>query len=67
MTAALLGFALFALLVTMASGPDTLLVLRNCLRGGRRAGAASALGSAAGSLAWRPRCNAGTPPSWPYG
>ncbi|WP_206507569.1 LysE family translocator [Streptomyces chrestomyceticus] len=52
MTAALLGFALFALLVTMAPGPDTLLVLRNCLRGGRRAGAASALGSAAGSLAW---------------
>ncbi|MEU4203008.1 LysE family translocator [Streptomyces sp. NPDC039022] len=59
MTAALLGFALFALLVTMAPGPDTLLVLRNCLRGGRRAGAASALGSAAGSLAWAVAAAAG--------
>ncbi|MFK8845808.1 LysE family translocator [Streptomyces sp. Ac-502] len=59
MTAALLGFALFALLVTMAPGPDTLLVLRNCLRGGRRAGAASALGAAAGSLAWAVAAAAG--------
>ncbi|KAA6222692.1 LysE family translocator [Streptomyces albofaciens JCM 4342] len=59
MTAALLGFALFALLVSMAPGPDTLLVLRNCLRGGRRAGAASALGSAAGSLVWAATAAAG--------
>ncbi|OKH98535.1 lysine transporter LysE [Streptomyces sp. CB02923] len=59
MTAALLGFALFALLVSMAPGPDTLLVLRNCLRGGRRAGAASALGSAAGSLVWAAAAAAG--------
>ncbi|WP_030019426.1 LysE family translocator [Streptomyces monomycini] len=59
MTAALLGFALFALLVTMAPGPDTLLVLRNCLRGGRRAGAASAFGAAAGSLAWAVAAAAG--------
>ncbi|WP_030675541.1 LysE family translocator [Streptomyces rimosus] len=59
MTAALLGFALFALLVSMAPGPDTLLVLRNCLRGGRRAGAASAFGSAAGSLVWAVAAAAG--------
>ncbi|MFF4955163.1 LysE family translocator [Streptomyces chattanoogensis] len=52
MTAAVLGFALFALLMTMAPGPDTLLVLRNCVRGGRRTGAATALGAAIGSLAW---------------
>ncbi|MFH8753511.1 LysE family translocator [Streptomyces rimosus] len=59
MTAALLGFALFALLVTIAPGPDTLLVLRNCLRGGRRAGAASAVGSAVGSMAWAVAAAAG--------
>ncbi|MFI9201895.1 LysE family translocator [Streptomyces sp. NPDC053048] len=52
MTAAILGFALFSLLVAMAPGPDTLLVLRNCLRGGRRTGSATALGAAVGSLAW---------------
>ncbi|WDT54423.1 LysE family translocator [Streptomyces sp. G7(2002)] len=52
MTAAVAGFALFALLVTMAPGPDTLLVLRNCVRGGRRTGAATAVGAAVGSLAW---------------
>ncbi|MEV7783417.1 LysE family translocator [Kitasatospora sp. NPDC088351] len=49
---ALAGFALFALLITIAPGPDTLLVLRNCMRGGRASGAATALGSAAGSLVW---------------
>ncbi|WP_372410370.1 LysE family translocator [Streptomyces luteireticuli] len=52
MTTAILGFALFSLLVAVAPGPDLLLVLRNCLRGGRRAGSATALGVAAGSLAW---------------
>ncbi|MFF3766294.1 LysE family translocator [Streptomyces sp. NPDC001922] len=50
--AAIVGFSLFALLVTMAPGPDTLLVLRNCLRGGRFSGVATALGAAGGSLAW---------------
>jgi threonine/homoserine/homoserine lactone efflux protein len=51
-TASLVSFSLFALLVTMAPGPDTLLVLRNCVRGGRFPGIATALGAAAGSLAW---------------
>ncbi|QIQ01479.1 LysE family translocator [Streptomyces liangshanensis] len=59
MTAALLGFALFALVVTVVPGPDLLLVLRNCLRGGRRAGAATALGAAAGSLVWAVAAAAG--------
>ncbi|MEW2526555.1 LysE family translocator [Streptomyces sp. NPDC047071] len=52
MTTAVLGFALFALVVTVVPGPDLLLVLRNTLRGGRRAGAAAASGAATGSLAW---------------
>lgn len=52
MTTALVSFSLFALLVTVAPGPDTLLVLRNCMRGGRFSGIATALGSAAGSVAW---------------
>ncbi|MEV5277479.1 LysE family translocator [Streptomyces sp. NPDC006692] len=52
MTTSIVGFSLFALLVTMAPGPDTLLVLRNCMRGGRLSGVTTALGAAAGSLAW---------------
>ncbi|MGV4928176.1 LysE family translocator (plasmid) [Streptomyces sp. BHT-5-2] len=52
MTTSLVGFCLFALVVTVAPGPDTLLVLRNCMRGGRLSGVATALGAAAGSLAW---------------
>ncbi|MBZ4317818.1 LysE family translocator [Streptomyces huiliensis] len=52
MTTAILGFALFSLLVTVSPGPDLVLVLRNCLRGGRRAGAATGLGAAVGSLGW---------------
>ncbi|MFC4333213.1 LysE family translocator [Streptomyces andamanensis] len=52
MTGDVLGFALFALVVTVVPGPDLMLVLRNVLRDGRRAGAATAVGAAAGSLAW---------------
>ncbi|MGA4843816.1 LysE family translocator [Streptomyces sp. G45] len=52
MTGSLLAFALFALVVTVVPGPDMLLVLRNCLRGGRHAGAATAVGAALGSLVW---------------
>ncbi|MGW7559920.1 LysE family translocator [Streptomyces sp. NPDC054757] len=52
MTTAFVSFALFALLVTVAPGPDTLLVLRNCMRVGRFSGIATALGAASGSLAW---------------
>ncbi|MFI7099490.1 LysE family translocator [Streptomyces sp. NPDC050161] len=52
MTTTFVSFSLFALLVTVAPGPDTLLVLRNCVRGGRFSGIATALGASAGSLAW---------------
>lgn len=52
MTTALLSFAAFSLLLTLSPGPDTLLVLRNCLRGGRRTGAATAAGAATGALVW---------------
>ncbi len=38
MTTALLAFALTATLLILAPGPDSLLVMRNTLRGGRRAG-----------------------------
>ena len=38
MTTALLGFALASTLVIFAPGPDSMLVMRNTMRGGRRAG-----------------------------
>jgi threonine/homoserine/homoserine lactone efflux protein len=37
-TTALLGFALASTLVILAPGPDSMLVMRNTLRSGRRAG-----------------------------
>jgi threonine/homoserine/homoserine lactone efflux protein len=37
-TTALLGFALASTLVILAPGPDSMLVMRNTMRGGRRAG-----------------------------
>lgn len=52
MTTALLSFAAFSLLLTVAPGPDTVLVLRNCLHGGRRTGTATAAGAATGALLW---------------
>jgi len=45
-------FAVVALLLCAVPGPDTLLVLRVGLRGGRRFGIAAGLGCAAGSLIW---------------
>lgn len=52
MIAALLGFALAATLLIVAPGPDSLLVLRNTLRGGRRAGWVTASGTLSGLLIW---------------
>lgn len=46
------AFAVLSLIVTVTPGPDSLLVLRSCLLGGRRAGARVAGGAASGSLAW---------------
>jgi threonine/homoserine/homoserine lactone efflux protein len=46
------AFALVSLIVAVTPGPDSLLVLRSSLQGGRRAGARVAGGAASGSLAW---------------
>lgn len=52
MTAALLAFALAATLLIIAPGPDSMLVMRNTLRGGRRAGWVTAAGTMSGLLVW---------------
>ena len=52
MPAALLAFALAATLLIVAPGPDSLLVMRNTLRGGRRAGWITAGGTMSGLLIW---------------
>jgi threonine/homoserine/homoserine lactone efflux protein len=52
MTGALVGFALAATLLILAPGPDTILVMRNCLRGGRRVGLCTAGGTLTGLLIW---------------
>ena len=52
MTAALLGFALAATLLILAPGPDSMLVMRNSLRGGRRVGWCTAAGTITGLLCW---------------
>ena len=52
MTAALAAFALAATLLILAPGPDSMLVLRNTLRGGRNAGWITASGTMSGLLAW---------------
>jgi threonine/homoserine/homoserine lactone efflux protein len=51
-TAALLAFALAATLLIIAPGPDSMLVMRNTLRGGRRAGWVTAAGTMSGLLVW---------------
>jgi threonine/homoserine/homoserine lactone efflux protein len=52
MNAALPTFALASTLLILAPGPDSLLVLRNTLRHGRRAGWVTASGTMSGLLAW---------------
>ena len=52
MTAALLGFALASTLVILAPGPDSMLVMRNTMRGGRRAGWVTACGTLSGLAVW---------------
>jgi threonine/homoserine/homoserine lactone efflux protein len=48
----LLGFAVVAAVIVVVPGPDMALVLRNGLRGGRRAALATALGVAVGLVGW---------------
>jgi threonine/homoserine/homoserine lactone efflux protein len=45
-------FLVVAVLLSVTPGPDDVLVVSSCLRGGTRAGAATAAGVATGSLAW---------------
>ena len=51
-TAALLAFALVALLGVMTPGLDTMVVLRHALLGGRKVGIAVVLGISLGCLLW---------------
>lgn len=51
-TETLLTFGLAALLLAMVPGPGTFLVIRNTLRGGRRAALLTTTGNAAGLLVW---------------
>lgn len=52
MIQALLGFTVVSIIVVVTPGPDTMIVLRFGVGGGRRAGVWAAVGAAAGSLAW---------------
>ena len=52
MTAAVLTFSLAAALIVLLPGPDTLVVVRNLVRGGRRAAAFTALGVLSGATLW---------------
>ncbi|MCA1222843.1 LysE family translocator [Streptomyces sp. 8L] len=52
MIASLLSFAGFSTVICVTPGPDLAMVLRNSMCGGQRAGAATALGAAGGSLLW---------------
>jgi len=49
---AIVTFVPAAALLVVAPGPDSLLVLRNSARGGRRAGLATAAGTVTGLLVW---------------
>ncbi|MFN2462723.1 MAG: LysE family translocator [Candidatus Dormibacteria bacterium] len=52
MLAALAPFLGISALVIVSPGPDTVIVLRNSLWGGRRAGVSSALGVVTGLITW---------------
>jgi threonine/homoserine/homoserine lactone efflux protein len=51
-TTALLGFALASTLLILAPGPDSMLVMRNTMRGGRWAGLITACGTMSGLAIW---------------
>ena len=52
MLIALAGFTVAAALVVLLPGPDTLVVVRSIMRGGRRTGALTALGNLCGLTVW---------------
>jgi threonine/homoserine/homoserine lactone efflux protein len=49
---ALLGFAAASILIVLLPGPDTLVVVRNLLRGGRRRAIATVIGVLTGLVVW---------------
>ena len=51
-TSAMLEFAAAATLLILAPGPDSILVMRNAMRGGRRLGLFTAAGTVTGLLGW---------------
>jgi threonine/homoserine/homoserine lactone efflux protein len=55
----LLAFLVVAVVVIVTPGQDTALTIRNTLAGGRRAGAGTALGVAAGQAVWTLATSAG--------
>lgn len=52
MVTALLGFAAAAALIVLLPGPDTLVVVRNLLRGGRRRAVSTVIGVLSGLVIW---------------
>ena len=52
MITALVGFAAASVLIVLLPGPDTLVVVRNLLRGGRRRAVATVLGVLSGLVVW---------------
>jgi threonine/homoserine/homoserine lactone efflux protein len=52
MLTALLGFAAASVLIVLLPGPDTLVVVRNLLRGGRRRAASTVVGVLSGLVIW---------------
>ena len=52
MLVALLTFTVAALLIVLLPGPDTLVVVRSILRGGRRRGVSCAIGNLCGLAVW---------------
>ena len=52
MLVAVATFTLAAVLIVLLPGPDTLVVVRNIVRGGRRAGILTALGNLCGLALW---------------
>ena len=52
MLVAVATFTLAAVLIVLLPGPDTLVVVRNIVRGGRRAGVLTALGNLCGLILW---------------
>src|SRR3954451_25280135 len=52
MITALLGFAAASVLIVLLPGPDTLVVVRNLLRGGRRRAVATVVGVLSGLVVW---------------